>query len=125
MTSEPAPEPKPLMTTISSGSLWEMLRVQLFSSPQQVQASSTRTDPVEKEKLLRSSTLSTMLATVTRAMAPHSRGEMRSPNNPSAIREVATISKLFSRAALAAVVRFRPSISRMGAAMSSTTMPMV
>ena len=66
-----------------------------------------------------------MLDTVTSPMASHSRREIFSPNSSSAMRAVATISKLFSRAALAAVVRVRPSISRMGAAMSSSTMPAV
>jgi hypothetical protein len=41
------------------------------------------------------------------------------------MREVATISKLLSREALAAVVRAMPSMSKMGAAMSSTIMAMV
>ena len=39
--------------------------------------------------------------------------------------EVATISKLFSREAFAAVVRVSPIIRKIGAAMSSATMPSV
>lgn len=66
-----------------------------------------------------------MLAAVTSPMAIQRRGEMISLNTTRAMREVATISKLLSREALAAVVRAMPSMSKMGAAMSSTIMAMV
>ena len=121
----PSPDPNPLMTTISSGSLWEIMRVQLFSSPQQTQAPSTSRDPDENCRLLASSKERIMLARVIRPMANHSRWPIVSWNTASAIREVATISKLFKREAWAGEVRARPAISRMGAAMSSRTIPMV
>ena len=52
ITSDPVPEPKPLITTISSGFLEESFQVQLFSNPQNTHASNTKNDPAEKEKLL-------------------------------------------------------------------------
>ena len=66
-----------------------------------------------------------MLDTVTSPMASHSRREIFSPNSSRAMRAVATISKLFSRAALAAVVDLRPTSRQMGAAMSSRIMATV
>ena len=107
------------------GSLEESIRVQLFSKPQQTQASSTNRDPQEKDRLLMSSKDSSRLEAVTRAMASQSRLEMASRNTTRAVMAVATISKLFSREALAAVVRIRPAMRKMGAAMSSATMPTV
>ena len=47
---EPAPEKMPFNRTISSGSLEESFLVQLFSKPQQTQASSTYSEPRENEK---------------------------------------------------------------------------
>ena len=58
-------------------------------------------------------------------MPAHSLREMASPKQTRAMSEVATISKLFNSEALAAVVRERPTISAMGAAMSSATIPTV
>ena len=54
-----------------------------------------------------------------------SRREIFSRKRKRAISEVATISKLPRREALAEVALFSPSISRMGAAISSRIMPMV
>jgi len=42
--TEPVPEPKPFIITIFAGSRLESLRVQLFSSPQQQQASKARSE---------------------------------------------------------------------------------
>ena len=123
MPSDPSPEPKPLTVTISSGSFSDRRRVQLFSSPQQTQASSTSSEPGEKRRLSVPSTESRMLARVISPMAAHSRREMASPKMNRAMMEVATISKLFSSEALAAVVRLSPSMRKIGAAMSSATMP--
>ena len=88
-------------------------------------APSTSREPVLNRKLPFPSKLSAMLATVTRAIARVSRRDSTSRNAKKAIMEVATISKLFRSDALAELVRSKPSISRMGAAMSSTIMPMV
>ena len=125
MPSDTPPEHSPLMTTISSGFFEESIRVQLFSKPQHTQASNTSSEPLEKEKLLASSTERIMLESVTSAMPIHRRLEMASRNTASAMSDVATISKLFSREAFAAFVRARPSISRIGAATSSSTIASV
>ena len=107
------------------GSLPDSRRVQLFSKPQHTQASSTSSDPREKRRLDTSSKDSSrQLATVNR-MPAHRRGLMASPNNSRAISAVATISKLLSSEALAAVVARSPSIRQMGAAISSTIMAAV
>ena len=66
-----------------------------------------------------------MLAIVLVTAASISRLDRASRNTKKAIMEVATISKLFRREAFAELVCSRPSISRIGAAMSSTIMPMV
>jgi hypothetical protein len=49
------------MTTICKGSLLDRHRVQLFSSPQHTQASSTNSEPIENWKLLASSMDSSIL----------------------------------------------------------------
>jgi len=43
------PDPKPLIITICRVSFPERLLVQLFSNPQQIQASRTNSDPFENE----------------------------------------------------------------------------
>ncbi len=64
------------------------------------------------------------LTTVNR-MPAHRRGLTASPKTSRAMSAVATISKLFSSAALAAVVARSPSIRQMGAAISSAIMATV
>ena len=125
MIREPNPEPNPFITTICSGFFEDSILVQLFSKPQQTQASITKREPREKEKLLISSMERRMLARVMSPMAAHSRLEMVSLKNHKAIIEVVTISKLLSREAFAAVVLVSPSIRNMGAPMSRITMPAV
>ena len=125
MASDPRPEPNPLSTTISSGSLCDIMRVQLFSNPQQTQAASTSRDPEEKLRLEASSSERMRLERVMRPMASHSLRLMASLNTRSAMSDVATISKLLSRDALAEVVEVRPIIRQMGAATSRTIMPTV
>ena len=66
-----------------------------------------------------------MLDAVTNPMAPHNLREIFSPKSSSAISAVATISKLLSSEALAAVVLVRPIIRKMGAAISNATIPTV
>lgn len=122
---DPRPEPNPLSTTISSGSLCDIMRVQLFSNPQHTQAASTSSDPEEKLRLDASSKERIRLESVMRPMASHRRRLMASPNTRSAISEVATISKLLSSEALAEVVDARPAMRQMGAAMSSAIIPTV
>ena len=121
----PKPRAEALTITISKGSLPEILRVQLFSNPQQTQASSTSGEPREKDRLDASSKESSALASVTNAMASQSRLLMGSRKSRSAMRAVATISKLLSRAAFDAVVSESPVMRKIGAAMSSATMPAV
>ena len=67
------------------------------------------------------SRLRIMLAAVKRIMAAQSFLEINSLNTISAIRLVATISKLLRSDALAEVVRATPSIKRIGAAISRMT----
>ncbi len=78
--------------------------VQLFSKPQKTAASNTSNEPQEKLKLEISSKESKMLDRVTRTIACQSRAEIDSLKMHRAIKEVATISKLFSNDALAAAV---------------------
>ena len=125
MIQEPSPEKMPLRKTISKVLLSEMFRVQLFSSPQQAAAASTSSEPPEKCRLDISSKERMPLERVMSAMAIQSRREIFSRKRKRAISEVATISKLPRREALAEVALFSPSISRMGAAISSRIMPMV
>ena len=121
MHSEPSPLPNPFIVTISKGSLWEIHRVQLFSSPQQIHADKTNSEPTEKERLDASSTVSRIQAIVTRIIATQSLRVICSWNSIRAIMAVATISKLFSNDAFAAAVVLSPSIRNIGAAISRTT----
>lgn len=125
MASDPRPEPNPLSTTISSGSLCDIMRVQLFSNPQQTQAASTSGDPEEKLRLEAPSNERMRLERAMRPMASHSLRLMASLNTRSAMSDVATISKLLSRDAWAEVVEAGPIIKQMGAATSRTIMPTV
>ena len=62
---------------------------------------------------------------VTKTIADHSLLEITSLKTTSAIKEVATISKLFSSDTLAEFVLLIPSISKIGAAISNTTIATV
>src|SRR5699024_11747673 len=99
------------------------MRVQLFSNPQQMQASRTNSEPVEKCKLEASSMERIALERVISPMASHRRLPMASLKTSSAITDVATISKLLSREALADVVDLSPIMRQIGAAISRTIMP--
>ena len=114
-----------MIVTISSELLWLIWRVQLFSKPQQTHAPRTIREPAFQVKLPPASKLRMALAAVTRTIASQSVREMTSRNTTRAMIEVATISKLFSSDTLAEVVRATPAISRMGAAISSTTIAAV
>ena len=124
-SSEPSPEKSPLTCTICTALFWERARVQLFSSPQQRQAPSTSSEPGEKRRLCAPSKESSMLAAVIRKIAHQTRREIRSRNSSRANSEVATISKLLSSDTWAAGARASPSISKMGAAISSRIIPSV
>ena len=100
-----------------------MLRVQLFSKPQQTVAAMTSSEPYENLKLSVPSNESRILASVMSAIAIQSRFETASLKTKSAITVVATISKLPSKDALAEVPYLIPSMRKMGAAMSRTIMP--
>ena len=78
--------------------------MQLFSIPQQMVASNTSNEPQEKVSVEKSSTERMELANVTRKIASQSRLETASRKSRSAMREVATISKLLSSEALEEVV---------------------
>ena len=67
---------------------------------------------------------SRMLAAVISTIAIHNRGDIFSLKMSSAIRDVATISKLLRRDTDSGEEFFRAVIRRIGAAMSSTTIRM-
>lgn len=123
--SEPIPEPKPFTMTICNGSFKDSIRVQLFSKPQHTQANNTKMDPAEKEMLLKSSTVNTILEIVIKEIAIHICLPTASLKTNKAITAVATISKLFSKDAFAEVVIVRPSIRRIGAAISRAIIPTI
>ncbi len=93
----------------------------LFSNPQHRLAPSTSSAPVEKERAERSLRLSSTLAAVMSAMASHMRLPIASRKSTRAKKAVAAISKLPRREAVAALARLSPSMSRIGAAISSST----
>lgn len=119
--SAPRPENIPLIATIWAAFLLDSARVQLFSSPQQAHAASTRSDP-RLSWMVPGSKLRIRLARVTSAMASQRCLEITSRKSRRAMSEVATISKLPSNDTLDDVVRAIPSMRNMGAAMSRTTM---
>ena len=122
---DPVPQPKPLITTISSGSLSEIILVKLFSNPQHIQESSIKSDPKESVRQAVSPTEIIILAKDTRPTAIHNRMDINSLKTIKAMTEVAAISKLFSNEAFAAEVMDKPIIWKIEAAMSSITMPTV
>ena len=122
---DPVPEPKPFIATISIGSLFESILVQLFSNPQKMDARMTRSAPGENENLLISSADSIMLAAVINTIARESFRPILSLNMIRAMRLVATISKLFSNATLSAFVSLSPAIREIGAAISRMTIASV
>ena len=102
----PNPEKVPLITTISMELLLLIILVQLFSKPQQTQARRINKEPKEKVKLVIFSTESKKHDAVTKNMPAHKRGLIFSLKSISAMIAVATISKLLSKDALAAVADF-------------------
>ena len=118
--SEPSPENIPLSMTISLVFRSAIFRVQLFSRPQHDAAKSIKIDPQEKDRDDISSVVKRPLAITTRKIATHKYFEIASLNIKRAIREVATISKLFKSAAVEALTLFRPPIKRIGAMISKT-----
>ena len=121
----PEPEPIPFIITICNGFLRDSLLVQLFSTPQKTQASKTKTAPSEKVRLLKSSTDRIMLETVINAIASHILFPTASLKAKRAMIAVATISKLLRSEAVAEVVIVKPSISKIGAAISKMTIATV
>ena len=101
MASAPNPENTPLRTTISYVLFDAMLRVQLFSNPQQTVAAMTSNELYENLKLSAPSNERRTLASVMSAIAVQRRFETVSRKTNSAISVVATISKLPSNEALA------------------------
>ena len=113
------------MVTIWYVLLSEILRVQLFSSPQQMVAPRTKMEPTEKLKLSVFSNERMKLDVVINKIAIHKRVDTFSLKMNSAINVVATISKFPSSDALLDVPYLTPNMSSMGATMSSRTMPSV
>jgi hypothetical protein len=114
------PEPMPFIITISNGSLSESLLVQLFSNPQQTQASMTKIEPAENFNVEKSSTDKMTLAMVINIIAVHVLFPTDSLKIINATREVATISKLFKSEAVADVDFDNPIIKNIGAKTSKT-----
>ncbi len=123
--SDPAPENSPLTVTICAALLLESFLVQLFSSPQQAQAASTSSAPGENENRAVPSSERTRLASVISAIAIQSRPETFSEKRIIAKIAVATISKLPSSEAVSAAVVFKPSMSKIGARISSAIIAIV
>ena len=123
--SEPNPEPNPLIITICNGSFSDSTLVQLFSSPQQIQANRTNIEPKVKYKLPSPCIDNNIHAKVIKPMPHHRCFDNFSLNITNAITDVATISKLFIKEAFAAVVLAKPIIKKMGAIISNTTIPTV
>ena len=90
-----------------------------------MQARRMKSEPKENRRLDMSSKDRSAQESVMSAMPAHRRGLIVSLNTASATTAVATISKLFSREAFAAVVDFKPYKRQMGAAMSSKIMATV
>ena len=82
-------------------------------------------EPIEKLKAWIFSNERMKLDTVIKKMASHKHKETLSLKMKNAISVVATISKFPSRDALLDVPYFTPNISKMGAMMSSNTIPNV
>ena len=122
---EPIPENIPFSRTICNGSFDDIFRVQLFSNPQQMVASKTNKEPYEKRRLDISSKDSIPQDNVTKNIPNHNLVLIFSLNTIRAIIAVATISKLLSNDAFAAVVEFRPNSKQIGAAISKTIIAMV
>ena len=102
-----------------------MLRVQLFSIPQQSVASKTKIEPYEKLNSLFPSTDRIILETVISAIAIHSFLETFSLKSRSAIIAVATISKFPRSEASEAFPSLIPIIRKIGAAISRIIIPRV
>ena len=102
----------------------EMLLVQLFSRPQERVARRTRMELGVNLKLSPFSKERIKLERVIRPIAVQSFPETFSLKKRRAIREVATISKLPNRDALDAGPFLIPKSRKMGAKISSTTIPM-
>ena len=109
MIKEALPEKMPFRRTIWRGSLDEIFLVQLFSKPQQEAAKSTNRLPLENCRLPKSSKDRVIQESVTNRIPNHKRGETCSLKPIRAMMAVATISKLLSRDALAALVFDKPS----------------
>jgi hypothetical protein len=99
------------MVTIWYVLLSEILRVQLFSSPQQMVAPRTKMEPTEKLKLSVFSNERMKLDVVMNKMAIHKRVDTFSLKMNSAIIVVATISKFPSSDALLEVPYLTPNMS--------------
>ncbi len=74
MMTEPSPENIPFSTTICIGSLDEIILVQLFSMPQQTQASKINSEPYEKRRPDTSSSDSRAQATSQAGSRPRGGG---------------------------------------------------
>ena len=95
----------------------------MFSKPQQTVARITSSEPSENRSASAPSNDRMMLDRVINAIAAHSRFVTTSLNTKKAITVVATISKLPINDAFEEEPQLIPSIKRIGAAMSRTTMP--
>ena len=119
--SAPRPENIPFMVTICCGSFDDSTLVQLFSIPQDMQASKMNKEPYETPKDSEPSKESNVQESITNAIPSQSLVLIFSLNTAKAITDVATISKLLSKDALAALVIESPSNKNIGATISSTT----
>ena len=109
------PATNPFHATIVSGSLPEMLRVKLLSTPQSTQARMIPKAPSERPNPLLKLVERKMLANVMTIIATHARRPMASLKNNRAIKVVATPSKFNNNEAVDAGVLFKLTINTIGA----------
>ena len=113
---ETIPAVIPLVATIASGSLLDILRVRLLSSPHNAAAPNTPNAPIEIPRAPSVLSVSRIEAMAIRMTAPHASRFNASLNINTAISAVAIPSKLSSKEAVAAGVVCRLYIRIIGAA---------
>src|SRR5215207_1378417 len=113
--SEKVPATSPFQETMVNGSLAEILRVKLLSTPQRTQASKTPNAPREKPNPPAKLVERKILAMVMTKIAASARRLIDSRKKNNAIRVVATPSKLSSNETVDAGVFCRLIIRTIGA----------
>ncbi len=113
--NENMPATNPFHATMASGSLPEILRVKLLSTPQSTHANTTPNAPTDMPQLLTKLVESKMLANVTTMIAVHARRPIASLKNNKAMMVVPTPSKFNNNEAVEAGVFCKLIINTIGA----------